>query len=618
MCSLSFTIFIDWRNNYMNIEEIRDVIRDAILGELKCKSILIDGAWGCGKTFMVKSVIKDLNETDFTKQKIVYQSLYGIKDVAELTACYSFAGKIIYSIGKSITSPFAKLIPIVGEEIKESLDNAIGLFEPKPKQKKRTVFIFDDLERTDESLSYISLLGFFNQLIMRGCTIICISSLSDLSLLDKNNKKHLGYFLEKAFDRIFHINETPEKIITSIFDNNKKMQNCLNQCIGLFKNNVREAIKVNRLLEDVLSHAQEHGYNIEQKFADVQILKAAICAVKSIYHNQIGQNSKNNQDKPNQKITESIEYMLSDESGGLNKTVLINIKKVIDENTFYFLPEERMDLIELIKCFAYVDTHYSYKELADLYPSEPKKKQDNSARQSIYYMGDEDKKNYFERFKSETLAGNKQFDRNYVDALMEILKYTSFDVKEDGLLDYIREKIINNSLTGDKEVLNRLHDYIDFPSESDKKGIAQQLYSDILTNVHVRECAELAKTIKQSLLSNDYSYLIDLIQDIEHIKKPEHIREAFKNMLLENSYFLPDLSKTLTFEQWSYCHRVARFASSSQELVDDFYGHLEQLAREYSGSESAIDKLKALVQHNYDKERFDGYCSFLNGIGIVC
>lgn len=598
----------------MNIEEIRNVIKDTIQGKLKCKSILIDGTWGCGKTFMVKSVIKDLNETDFTKQKIVYQSLYGIKDVAELTACYSYAGKIIYSVAKSITSPFVKLVPVVGEEIKESLENTTGLFEPKPKQKKRTIFIFDDLERTDESLSYISLLGFFNQLIMRGCTIICISSLNDLSSLDKKNKKHLGYFLEKAFDRIFHINETPEEVITNVFGNNKKMQKCLNQCIGLFGNNIRNAIKANRLLEDVLSHAQEHGYNIERKFTDVQILKAAIYAIKAIYYNQIEEKIEKDNDKPNKKMAESIEHILSDESGGLNKTVLINIKKVIDENTFYLLPEERMDLIELIKCFAYVDTHYSYKQLTDLYPSEPKKKQDNSARQSIYYMGDEDKKIYFERFKSETLAGNKQFDRNYVDELMEILKYTSFDVKEDGLLDYIRENIINNSLTGDKKALNRLHDYIVFPNESDKKGIAQQLYSDILTNVHERERAELAKTIKQSLLSNDYSYLIDLMQDIEQIKKPEHIREAFKNMLLENNYFLPDLSKTLTYEQWSYCHQVARFASSNQELVDDFYRHLEQLAREYSGSESAIDKLKALVQYNYDKEHFDGYCSFLNEI----
>ncbi len=608
-------MLIGRRNNHMNIEEIRDVIRDAISGELKCKSILIDGAWGCGKTFMVKSVIKDLNETDFTKQKIVYQSLYGIKDVAELTACYSYAGKIIYSIGKSITSPFAKLIPIVGEEIKESLENTTGLFEPKPKQKKRTIFIFDDLERVDESLSYISLLGFFNQLIMRGCTIICISSLNDLSSLDKNNKKHLGYFLEKAFDRIFHINETPEEIITSIFSNNKKMQKCLNQCIGLFGNNIREAIKANRLLEDVLSHVQEYGYNIERKFTDVQILKSAIYAIKAIYYNQIEEKIENDKDKANQKMAESIEYMLSDESGGLNKTVLINIKKVLDENTFYFLPEEKMDLIELIKGFAYVDTHYSYKKLVELYPSEPKKKQENSVRQSIYYMGDEDKKNYFEKFKNETLAGDMQFDRNYVDVLMEILKYTSFDVKEDGLLDCIKENIIKKSLNGDKEAINRLHDYTDFPGEADEKGIAKQLYSNILTNVHERECVELTKAIKQSLLSNDYSYLIDLIYDIEHLKKPEHIKIAFKNLLLENSYFLPDLRKTLTYEQWSYCHRIARFASSNQDLIDNFYGHLEQLAGEYSSSESAIDKLKVLVQYNYDQKHFDEFCSFLNGIG---
>ena len=595
----------------MRVQDIKEVIKNTIEDKENYKAILIDGVWGCGKTTIVKDAIKELSEEIISKKKLVYQSLFGIKDVTELAACFSYAGKIIYSLGKSIASPFTKLIPIVGDQIKESIDNSTALFAPSPSKKKDTIFIFDDFERVDELFSYITLLGFFNQLIMRGCKIICVSSLKDLSKMDIERKKGLDAFLEKAFDRVFYINDYPEEIITNIFSDNDKTKQCIKQCVDMFEGNIRIALKAKRLITDIYGKSDKYKYDLSRKYTDLQIMKSAICATKAIYFFR----QKNKNDDKNKKDKEDLNYLelLAEHNPeGLDYNIAKNIDETIKEKTFYYLPEETDSIKELAKCICMVEIHNDYSMLVNSYPLNVKKEQKSIYDVSVFYFDDKGKQDYFRKFKEDTLNGKLAINRAYIDRLVEIIKYTNSDIKEEGLLDYIISKIINDYSSGNKEAFNRLEDFVSFPSEVDNKKIISTIFSDISSQLNKAEIDYIKSEMDNSFKTGDYAYLVDLLYDVEHYKKPERIRTTVKQLLIDNRFYMPDLSQKLEYESWTYCHQVARLSKSDDELRAPFIELLKEETKKHKNSVSAVDRAKALVQYNFDANEFGDFVTFCN------
>ena len=526
----------------MNVGKIKDVIIDIIQEpkESSCKSILIDGVWGCGKTTAVKSAIEELlSEKIAHKGKIVYQSLFGVKDIAELTACYSYAGRNVYRVSKSVVGPFTKLIPFVGEQISESINNTTALFEPSPSTKKDVVFIFDDLERADYSLSYITLFGFFNQLIMRGCRIICISSLGDLSKLDRKNKKDLDAFLEKAFDRIIFINEYPDEIITQLFSDNVRTKDCVGQCLSMFDGNIRIAIKVHRLLQQLFIKEKELGLLLNKNVKDVQILKAAILSIKAIFSFEMIEDEKI-------KKQDNLDYLgilSKKQSNELNDDTRQNIKMIMDKNTFDYLAEERTLISHLAQCLCYMEAHDDCEELIKEYSPDAKKKLDEKYSDSIFYLDDEGKQLFLTNFKKDTKENRVPVNRQYIDKVAEIIKYTSLDINNDDFLDLVKSRIVDNYLKGDDDSFERLHDYVKFPNESDDKGLIEKLYNDVCSDISVKEEEIIKNEIADSLNNNDYRYLVDLIYDLDHHNKPEYVSKLVVDLLTTNSFYMPDISK---------------------------------------------------------------------------
>ncbi len=591
----------------MNIQDIKEIIKEVIKNKTYCKSVLIDGPWGCGKTTAVKDAIKDLTEEVVSKKKLVYQSLFGIKDVSELVACFSYAGKIIYSVTKSIASPFTKLIPIVGEQIKEGIDNSTALFSPRPSKKKDTIFIFDDLERADESLSYIALLGFFNQLIMRGCRIICISSLDDLSRLDSERKIGLDAFLEKAFDRILYINEDPEDIIIKLFEDNEKTKNCIRQCVDMFESNIRLAMKAHRLLSDVYENSKEFKYDLSKKYNDLQILKSTICSIKAIYFFEREKKEKND----NSKITNVYEDLLSiHQSKQLASRVSKNINNVIKQDELYYVPEEIADIKILARCLCMAEVHKDYSELIKNFSSNNEKEKINILDTSVFYLDDEGKRSAFLKFKKDTLEGTATINRQYIDRFAEFLKYTDFDLKDDGLIDCVISTVVDKYLNGDTSAYDRLQDYTNFPNETNNPKIMDEVFEEVSQKLHKTETESIELKMKDAFEKEDYTFLLDLLHDVEHYKKPEHIRKEIKRILINNNFYFPDLSKNIDYESWSYCHQVAKISKGDNDMSHKFINLLKEEVSKHKDSKSAIDRAKALVQYNFDAETFKEFVAY--------
>lgn len=133
-------------------------------------AVMINGDWGSGKTFFVKNYINNHND----KEKFLYVSLYGIKNLDEIS-------KDIYAQILRKNSLFAKTIGKLKGEKVSVLGNVVGRIAIDLCKSKgidvdgitniyknlvdlnKYIFVFDDLERN--SIGMNEILGYINNLV---------------------------------------------------------------------------------------------------------------------------------------------------------------------------------------------------------------------------------------------------------------------------------------------------------------------------------------------------------------------------------------------------------------------------------------------------------------------
>lgn len=147
-------------------------------------AVMIDGTWGCGKTYFVLKTLKiKLKEHEEKKEKsikgykkrnIIYISLYGIKsteDISKKLCMEAYLGKT-EKFGKALkkgADVVSSLMPIALEVAKPFTGNAelkqedIGGVIESFLSIKNSILIFDDLERCDCSINEI--LGYINSFV---------------------------------------------------------------------------------------------------------------------------------------------------------------------------------------------------------------------------------------------------------------------------------------------------------------------------------------------------------------------------------------------------------------------------------------------------------------------
>ena len=141
-------------NECLNEEQIIKILKEYIESKNTDYAVLIDGNWGCGKTFFVEnSIIKKFKEQEIEKDgkkkkiKFIYISVYGIKDI-----------KIINKVFESvydIVSVFKELPKIP----KDSVRNLIEILQ----NQRNYIMVFDDIERSEIPIS--ELLGYINDFV---------------------------------------------------------------------------------------------------------------------------------------------------------------------------------------------------------------------------------------------------------------------------------------------------------------------------------------------------------------------------------------------------------------------------------------------------------------------
>ena len=221
------------KEKFLNESQITQELDNYIYDAKVKYATLLNGPWGCGKTFFIKKYIDLLEKKlkEFPKsskyKKPVYISLYGITSISELK------NKLSVSLIKNNT--IKELLPLldVGMEIgsdfiskntfvKNSNSKLTKIVNSLYKIKNIIIF-FDDLERC--SIDINSILGFINELVEHNDVKVII--IADETKIGKNNSENnieLKY-LVAANDNIDIEIEKENKDVNYIFEKEVNEQN---------------------------------------------------------------------------------------------------------------------------------------------------------------------------------------------------------------------------------------------------------------------------------------------------------------------------------------------------------------------------------------------------------
>lgn len=240
---------------FLSITEIEEIIKNYIDDDRRHQAILLDGAWGNGKTYFVKNqLFKELKET-YTESDIIMISLYGVDSVNGIQRLL-FDSYLVEHLGKNnkfgkVLIGSTKLLKAFGQPaldffedkigtkgiIKNELSNAKKFAEENALKKASSpILIIDDVERCNVDIR--ELLGFFNRLTESiGCNVLLICNEKEIQEKDKYKKakeKVVGLTIpfcismESVFDDIIknyvhsdfsrQLLKSSEQDILSIFD----------------------------------------------------------------------------------------------------------------------------------------------------------------------------------------------------------------------------------------------------------------------------------------------------------------------------------------------------------------------------------------------------------------
>lgn len=189
---------IDYLNFYINKEDTS-------------YATLLNGSWGCGKTFFIKTFINANENKKKNKCKFIYISLFGLKKIEDVnTKIFEELHPILSSKKVKFVGNILQTAVKLGIKIDLNADgkndgninldlSKLSLFDES--KYKNTIFIFDDLERTLIPISEI--LGFINSITdQSSLKVILIANEEELKEEEKN---HFDKFKEKVINKTFTI-----------------------------------------------------------------------------------------------------------------------------------------------------------------------------------------------------------------------------------------------------------------------------------------------------------------------------------------------------------------------------------------------------------------------------
>lgn len=258
-------------------DEIANIIIKYIDEKIYNYAIMIDGEWGCGKTYFIKEYLvdkiekheaekvaktKSARETGaerYKERKIIYISLYGIKSTDEISqqilmeSVFKLAkdkkGKNIIQAGTKLGGAALTLLSSFGIEFNaDDFSNKVAELVPV----KESILIFDDLERCDCPINEI--LGYVNTFVEQdGLKVILVANQREIGRSTYQANQELKY-LVAAHPHIMFSENADNKILKSYITGSNKDKESNEPVNQIDLNTIHD--RIDRLFNQNISYEQ--------------------------------------------------------------------------------------------------------------------------------------------------------------------------------------------------------------------------------------------------------------------------------------------------------------------------------------------------------------------------
>jgi Cdc6-like AAA superfamily ATPase len=177
-------------------------------------AVLIDGAWGCGKTHFVKSMFD--GKTSITKRKTIYVSLFGLSSVQDLETQLFYASAT-KGMGTAVKAGLR--VDLNGDGKQETNVNGDfkglnSVVEKFGKNIENSVLIFDDIERC--KVDPQTMLGVLNRYVEH--TNARVLLIANTQNFEGDDKHKFNQYAEKLVGQRFKISSNPKAAIDTFIN----------------------------------------------------------------------------------------------------------------------------------------------------------------------------------------------------------------------------------------------------------------------------------------------------------------------------------------------------------------------------------------------------------------
>lgn len=531
----------------MYVTDLKEFLADFSSEEDKTRTVLIDGLWGCGKTYNTKSFI------DAESKTVIYISLFGIDSKDEVALLLSE-----YLDSSFITTINGKC------SVRSSIDE---------KPYCGTVIVFDDLERTG-GLSFSNVCGIVHALGKIGFKVICIC---DLTKFDE--EEELKTYIDKTFDNVISVEANsksfPEIVPDKSFAFEKTLLDSVNGNWRIVKRAEHVYNKVLKCAKDI----NKEDYFLNAIYDCDSLFRICVLAVDCYFSHNTNQPIFKSQgfDAKEYAYETNVKKFGKQTANELYE-IFVNKK----ENPSFRSGVEV--LIGSMKCNNYeAFIEHSVPEKPSKSIVEP------ILEKEAFLLDDDGLKEYQDAFLKELNSFNFS-ERKEKKVLARVLSNYIDNLSEDEK-NKIAVQVVKTVPTETRE------DFMEtiFPTPLKKKSnldVFRQNLSNLFLN---KERKELDASVTNLFRQNDYEKLSTLLFQNRYSLSAD--RDLILGFLSERDFCLPDLSKETNDSQWRYCHEVARFVDDTA-YQEAFVNSLTKQC-ENSPSLTLRKKCNALVRNYY-------------------
>jgi hypothetical protein len=494
-------------------------------------AVLIKGKWGCGKTFLVKEILRKTygNPKEIDKN-VIWLSVYGLSSIEQISSklyekIHPILSSKVFEYAKTVATSAIKIKTGIdlNKDNKEDVSFDISLIDIRNEEEKNStkkLLIVDDIERC--SIPSCELLGFFSEgIIDNSLRVIFVGNTEEMA--DKSDKrgpditekKEVG---EKPDEKISEFDSIKEKIIGMEFEVKPDVPNAVKSFVSELHLEKMSDILIEKSFLVLERLQYENLRNVRQAFWQIS-------QVVTLLGNE--RNDKN-------YLAEMIEYFLvvflqktggkllkSDVNDTINTYVSYHTsveehKKKSDKDIYYFYEPK----VPLGKLYAEIifDGKFDAKAIQDNYDAFTNKKDPRTPLQMLiqewFLFSDNDFKELYtkvdEQFKNGTLLNP-----------YEILQYAHL------LLELSSDGIIQNTPTAIKDKVCK---YI----TDNSSKIEQEM--NLTSDVEMREL----KTGKA-----EYNEIFSALAVINTQKTEEKLKKVFLQYYHNLPVQLPELEKNI-------------------------------------------------------------------------